>query len=354
MSDELLRRGITALRAGRKDEARQLLEQVLQTNPHSENGWLWFSAVADSDDERRFCLTQVVSVNPRNAAALQGLQRLGPGPIQSPLAEPPREPPALSVEPPSAAPVTGSLCQRCQTFNPPHYRFCDACGSPLGKPALDDTQPSLVRSASPQTPLVAAPQPGSAPAVSGVAPRPQPPVPALPSTPRPESKTPRPAGKGKWLSMGAAGVVLVCFFLPWITVSCTSFGLLGNDYVETWSGYDLASRGINLVKTVNVGDTQPLYLVLVAAILVFLILLFSGRRRVGGWMATIVTALSAIGGGALASIYAAIKGEIDEFISATGAMYTPGSYTLEMGFWGTVIGLVGMAVGAIADAVSRD
>jgi membrane protease YdiL (CAAX protease family) len=74
-----------ALEAGRQAEARRLLEEVVQANPRSERGWLWLADVVDADVERRFCLTQVLSINRRNALARRGLEAMGPGPIQSPL-----------------------------------------------------------------------------------------------------------------------------------------------------------------------------------------------------------------------------------------------------------------------------
>jgi O-antigen/teichoic acid export membrane protein len=184
-------------------------------------------------------------------------------------------------------------------------------------------------------------------------PAPEPPEPAPPIERRPERREEPKAGGGKWFSMGAAIVVIICFFLPWVTVSCSSFGLLGQDYEETWSGYELASGGINLVSTVNVGDTQGLYVVLAAAVLVFLILLFSGRRRVKGGTKALVTLLTLGGGGALASVYAAIHEEVQEFVSAASEFGHAG-YRLELGLWGTIIGLAGMALGAIADGVSGD
>jgi hypothetical protein len=439
MTKELLQQGIAALKAGCKDEARRLLEQVVQENPRSEQGWLWLSGAVDTDEERRFCLAQILSINPRNALAQRGLEVLGPGPVLSPTRPEPRqgvegpgrsstepeEPPEQPMEEPPVTSAAGITCPRCDTVNSPDFRFCDRCGASLVPPDLDDTQPVPIVKPPPVgkvAPL--APKPtGQAPPIElrpqqtetqnaekktpslvaviiaglgcllvvggglglmegdpsalicwvpgiiltiagfilnasskkqqtgrkGVPPpTPEPPRPTPPIEHQPEPKEEREAGKGKWLSMGCASVVIVCFFLPWITVSCAGL----QNYVETWSGYDLASGGIHLVTTVNVGDTQVLY-VIPAAALVFIILLFSGRRRVGGGMATLVTLLTLAAGGALASVYAAVQEEIKEFVSAASEFGRAG-YTLEFGLWGTIIGLVGMALGAIADAVSGD
>jgi hypothetical protein len=74
---DTLEAGITAARAGRRDEARELLQQALQVDPRSEQGWLWMSAVVETDDERRICLERVLTINPKNQTAQAGLEKLG-------------------------------------------------------------------------------------------------------------------------------------------------------------------------------------------------------------------------------------------------------------------------------------
>ena len=81
----LLERAAAHLEAGRRTEARHLLEAVVQANPRSEHGWLWLAEVVSADAERRFCLTQVLSTNRRNALARRRLETLGLGPVRSPL-----------------------------------------------------------------------------------------------------------------------------------------------------------------------------------------------------------------------------------------------------------------------------
>ena len=84
-TSEQLRQAAIALEAGRKVEARHLLENVLQADAHSERGWLWLADAVDTDEERRFCLTRVLSINRRNALARRSLEALGPGAIESPF-----------------------------------------------------------------------------------------------------------------------------------------------------------------------------------------------------------------------------------------------------------------------------
>lgn len=82
---EKLQQAAVALEAGRKQEARLLLEDVIQENPTSERGWLWLADAVDSVEERRFCLNQVLVINNRNALARRALEAMDTGPASSPL-----------------------------------------------------------------------------------------------------------------------------------------------------------------------------------------------------------------------------------------------------------------------------
>jgi hypothetical protein len=72
-----LQDGISAAREGRQAEARTLLQQALQADPRTEQGWLWMSAVVETDAERRTCLERVLTINPNNLTAQAGLEKLG-------------------------------------------------------------------------------------------------------------------------------------------------------------------------------------------------------------------------------------------------------------------------------------
>ena len=82
---QLISQAIIALKTGRRSEGRRLLEEVVQANPNSEQGWLWLSEVVNTKKERRFCMAQVLAINPDNTTAQRGMKALGPGPIESPL-----------------------------------------------------------------------------------------------------------------------------------------------------------------------------------------------------------------------------------------------------------------------------
>ena len=71
--DTTLDQAIVAVQEGRKAEARQLLESVLDADERNEKAWLWLGSVVDSDEERIICLENVLTINPNNEMARQGL-----------------------------------------------------------------------------------------------------------------------------------------------------------------------------------------------------------------------------------------------------------------------------------------
>lgn len=74
--DGMVREGISAYRAGKKDEARALLMRAVEIDEHHEQAWLWLSAVVESTEEQVICLENVLAINPANERARQGLATL--------------------------------------------------------------------------------------------------------------------------------------------------------------------------------------------------------------------------------------------------------------------------------------
>jgi len=85
--EAMVRAGIEAYRAGKKSEARKLLEKAIELDDYNEQAWMWLSAVVETEEEKRTCLENVVVINPDNAEAKRGLKMLGvegsPPPAQS-------------------------------------------------------------------------------------------------------------------------------------------------------------------------------------------------------------------------------------------------------------------------------
>jgi|FLYN01.1.fsa_nt_gi tetratricopeptide (TPR) repeat protein len=90
----MVREGINAYRAGKKEEARALLLRAVEIDQYNEQAWLWLSAVVDSPEEQRTCLENVLTINPNNERARQGLELLS----KEPSAAPPAADPSPSDE----------------------------------------------------------------------------------------------------------------------------------------------------------------------------------------------------------------------------------------------------------------
>jgi membrane protease YdiL (CAAX protease family) len=74
--------------AGDRPTADSLPEETVQAALCSERDWLQLADAVDSEEERRFCLSQVLAINRRNALARRLLEALGPETAQSSLLQP--------------------------------------------------------------------------------------------------------------------------------------------------------------------------------------------------------------------------------------------------------------------------
>lgn len=112
--DAGLQQGIAAVRAGDKANAKRLLSQVVKTERDNETAWLWLSAAVDTDEQRCFCLEQVLRLNPGHTQARAALARLRPAPgfsSPAPAFHSPSPSPASSKAPEvfSEEPVPGAV-----------------------------------------------------------------------------------------------------------------------------------------------------------------------------------------------------------------------------------------------------
>ncbi|HLA64091.1 MAG TPA: DUF4178 domain-containing protein, partial [Rhodothermales bacterium] len=113
---EALDRALRAVRAGRPDAARRLLDEVLAADPSNEEALAWRARVAESPAERAEWLRRALAVNPDNRWARAGLDEIeGGGP--PPLGPPPLDPTAAAAASAAAGPATGAL----------HVLQCPSC-----------------------------------------------------------------------------------------------------------------------------------------------------------------------------------------------------------------------------------
>ncbi len=158
MSEEiaqLLQKGIAAARAGNKALARRLLLEVTDRDERNEEAWLWLSGVVEDLEESKLCLQNVLTINPTNERARQGLawveQQLArrapppplpfeaPPPIEEQIAatgllpEVPAEeeevaPPENRIPCPACGAMNFDFATECVKCNFPFAITCPACG----------------------------------------------------------------------------------------------------------------------------------------------------------------------------------------------------------------------------------
>lgn len=100
---------ISAIRSGRKQEGRQLLNLLIQQNPNDDMAWLWMSSVVDTDEQRARCLYHVLAINPDSEIARRGLQVLGIVVSDSRPVKVPRDSQPIKIPKPSANPQSAPL-----------------------------------------------------------------------------------------------------------------------------------------------------------------------------------------------------------------------------------------------------
>lgn len=86
--DGMVREAIRAFKAGKKSEARTILEKATDLDPHNEKAWMWLSAAVEAPEDQRICLENVLFINPENENARRGLDYLAKQ-IQDTPAPPP-------------------------------------------------------------------------------------------------------------------------------------------------------------------------------------------------------------------------------------------------------------------------
>jgi hypothetical protein len=147
---------------------------------------------------------------------------------------------------------------------------------------------------------------------------------------------------GKILSGSAAMAVVLCFFIPWISVSC------GGQEIASFSGYELTTgKEIDLgVGSEDVeGDLYYLSVPLAVIVVIGLVLVNS----LGG-ISNSVSAAGQITAASISLIILAYKWvETQRDSSDIGFV----SFSPEIGIVGVVLGLMAIMVGAVISLIER-
>jgi hypothetical protein len=71
--DDLMRLGVRTAKAGNRDNARVIFQQVLDQDKRNEAAWLWMASLAENNLDRRRYLETVLQLNPNNPTASKQL-----------------------------------------------------------------------------------------------------------------------------------------------------------------------------------------------------------------------------------------------------------------------------------------
>src|SRR5271157_4168318 len=75
--DTMFQDAVSALRAGDKARAKDVLTRLLKADQNNVTYWVWMSAAMETNKERVYCLQTALKLDPENASAKRGLTLLG-------------------------------------------------------------------------------------------------------------------------------------------------------------------------------------------------------------------------------------------------------------------------------------
>lgn len=75
--DTMFQDAVSALRAGDKTRAKEILTRLLKADQNNATYWVWMSAAVETNKERIYCLQTALKFDPENASAKRGLILLG-------------------------------------------------------------------------------------------------------------------------------------------------------------------------------------------------------------------------------------------------------------------------------------
>lgn len=90
--EEELRQAIDLIKSGKKQDSIPILKGILKTDKNNERAWMWMSACVDSTEDKRYCLQEVLRIDPNNETAKSALDRLQPMPIVDDIVTQPPDP----------------------------------------------------------------------------------------------------------------------------------------------------------------------------------------------------------------------------------------------------------------------
>lgn len=145
-NEDQLKQAIALIRAGELKTGGTILHDLLRTDRDIELAWLWLTACVDSVDDKRYCLNEVLRINPDNEHARMGLDRLGQSPNQVP--EPPTAEQTSDSEVLARLDVATSTAQVAAQPEPP---VVQPVVSPPARPAVQPARAAPASRPAPTT-----------------------------------------------------------------------------------------------------------------------------------------------------------------------------------------------------------
>jgi len=150
--------------------------------------------------------------------------------------------------------------------------------------------------------------------------------------------------KGKHISLSGALLVIVCFFLPWITFSCGSYSV-------SYTGHDVVTASDSELQQVVQGLADALtgrsllWVSLAAAILIFVLMLIPRISEANGCILRgIIIAVIAVGVLPIGYLYLALQNFLRAYRRTAS---WPLAVETQIGFWGTLVGYGLIFIGLI-------
>lgn len=141
-SQGTLKAAIQQARSGNKEKARQMLLDIVETDPSREAVWLWLAGVAEELEDAQVYLETVLALNPNHKQAQKGLalvkQRIAEAQEtekQAPQEGMPQTAPTAPAPQPAQEMTS---CPSCGHANPEEAPFCPNCGHLEGKSAVEE------------------------------------------------------------------------------------------------------------------------------------------------------------------------------------------------------------------------
>jgi hypothetical protein len=121
---------IRLIKSGDRESGRQLLAGILAREPGNETAWLWMAGAVDDDEQRRYCLSRALEINPEHVLAREVLAQLQP----QPPAPGPEAPEPQAAGPLATAPKAGGPVSDGPNAGSPKSGWAEASGMAVAQP----------------------------------------------------------------------------------------------------------------------------------------------------------------------------------------------------------------------------